>query len=389
MPDATVKVMHHLDADSLSRLIELLAARGYRTVGPVLRDGAIVYDAISSAADLPRGRTERQVPGGYRVVPREDDAWFGFAVGPHTWKKFLYPAEQTLWRAARGRNGFAILPDAAEPDRLAIVGIRPCDLAGLDRLDQVLLRGPFADSDYAARRAAAFLVAIQCAEPADSCFCASMGTGPRAERGFDLALTEILEGTRHYFTCEAGSEAGREVAAALGLPEAPEEERTASSRVSDRAAGRLRRSLDTAGLKERLQESPEHPHWDEVAGRCLACGSCTLVCPTCFCATVEDRTDLTGDHAERIRRWDSCFNGEFSYIHGGQVRGSGRSRYRQWLTHKLAHWVDQFGACGCVGCGRCITWCPAGIDITEEAKAIRRNPGSIRPPGGENAHENP
>jgi Fe-S oxidoreductase len=96
-----------------------------------------------------------------------------------------------------------------------------------------------------------------------------------------------------------------------------------------------------------------------------------MVCPTCFCTTVEDVSDVTGDHAERWRRWDSCFTLGFSYIHGGSIRNSGKARYRQWMTHKLASWIDQFGTSGCVGCGRCITWCPVGIDITEEARAIR------------------
>jgi ferredoxin len=98
-----------------------------------------------------------------------------------------------------------------------------------------------------------------------------------------------------------------------------------------------------------------------------------MACPTCFCTTVDDVTDLTGSQAVRSRRWDSCFSMDFSYIHGGSVRSSGASRYRQWLTHKLASWQDQFGASGCVGCGRCITWCPVGIDLTEEVEAIRQD----------------
>ena len=99
-----------------------------------------------------------------------------------------------------------------------------------------------------------------------------------------------------------------------------------------------------------------------------------MVCPTCFCTTVEDGTDLAGESAERTRRWDSCFTIDFSYVHGGSVRLRSRSRYRQWMTHKLATWIDQFGSSGCVGCGRCITWCPVAIDITEEVAAIRADP---------------
>jgi Fe-S-cluster-containing hydrogenase component 2 len=131
------------------------------------------------------------------------------------------------------------------------------------------------------------------------------------------------------------------------------------------------RSMDTTDIKELLYRNYDHPRWRNVASRCLTCANCTMVCPTCFCTTVEDVTDLTGNQAERWRKWDSCFTVDFSYIHGGSVRASPESRYRQWMTHKLATWIDQFGTSGCVGCGRCITWCPVAIDITEEVRAIR------------------
>jgi Fe-S-cluster-containing hydrogenase component 2 len=166
------------------------------------------------------------------------------------------------------------------------------------------------------------------------------------------------------------------VAEALATRPATGEERAAVGAAIARAAGSMGRSLETAGLKESLYRY-EDPHWDEVARRCLTCANCTMVCPTCFCASVEDVSDLAGVETERRRRWDSCFTMEFSYIHGGSVRTSAGARYRQWITHKLATWHDQFGRSGCVGCGRCITWCPVGIDITEEARAIRPS-GDVR-----------
>ena len=132
------------------------------------------------------------------------------------------------------------------------------------------------------------------------------------------------------------------------------------------------RTMDTTGIKELLYRNYEHPRWDNVADRCLTCANCTMVCPTCFCSTVEDTTDLTGDHAERWRLLGLLFhNGVLLYRAAAAVRKTARSRYRQWMTHKLATWIDQFGTSGCVGCGRCITWCPVAIDITEEVRAIR------------------
>jgi ferredoxin len=136
------------------------------------------------------------------------------------------------------------------------------------------------------------------------------------------------------------------------------------------AKARMGRQMPALDIRELLRESRESPHWADVAERCLTCGNCTMVCPTCFCTTTEDTTDLTGDHAERWQHWASCFELDFSYLHGGGVRLSGASRYRQWITHKLSTWHDQFGGSGCVGCGRCIAWCPVGIDITAEVARL-------------------
>jgi ferredoxin len=173
------------------------------------------------------------------------------------------------------------------------------------------------------------------------------------------------------FLVEIGSEVGADIARALPLRPATNADAKLAAEVSDRTAASMGRRLTTDGLKELLQGNAQHPRWREVAERCLACGNCTLVCPTCFCFAVDDVTDLAGRTAERVQRWDSCFTLGHSYIHGGSVRREISSRYRQWMTHKLAHWIDQYGVSGCVGCGRCITWCPVGIDITEEAAAIR------------------
>jgi ferredoxin len=210
-----------------------------------------------------------------------------------------------------------------------------------------------------------------------------MGTGPKAEAGYDLALTEILDGGPHRFTVEVGTERGAEVLAEVPTTPAQDPDRREADAAVDRAAGQMGREINTDGIKELLYRNYEHPRWDEVSERCLTCGNCTMVCPTCFCTTVEDVTDLAGAETERRREWDSCFTLDFSYVHGGSVRGSPRSRYRQWMTHKLATWFDQFGSSGCVGCGRCITWCPVAIDITEEAAAIRATDGASRNPAAE------
>lgn len=362
-----------ISVESLAQLIPSLERQGYQVLGPKVRDGAIVYETLEKLDDLPAGWTDEHAPGRYRLKQRKDRALFAYVVGPHSWKRFLHPPEVRLFEAEREGQGFRILNNgpSGDPPKYAFFGVRSCELAAIAIQDRVLLGDRYADPIYGRRRNGVFIVAVQCTHPSSSCFCTSMGTGPRAKGNFDLALTEVADGEGIHYIIEVGSEAGAEVLRELDAREASAEEVRRAEAAVEKAASLVTRRMDTTGIRELLYDSFDHTRWDDVARRCLSCANCTLVCPTCFCTTVEDTSDVTGIYAERWRRWDSCFVQSFSYIHGGSVRMSVQSRYRQWLTHKLAAWIDQFGTSGCVGCGRCITWCPAGIDITQEVAAIR------------------
>ena len=353
----------------LADLIGSLRADGFRVIGPTLRDETIVYDDIESINDLPAGWTDEQEAGHYRVRRRDDAALFGYNLGPHAWKRFLHPPVLKMWRAERTADGKTVTPTAEKADRYAFLAVRSCELHAIAIQDRVFLQGPYVDPHYQARREGAFIVAVNCGQAGGTCFCVSMNAGPKAKEGFDLCLTELLA-DEHEFLVEVGSERGAALLATIPHREAePQHTATAASAVAN-AESNMGRHMRTDDVRELLLANLQHPRWDDVAERCLTCGNCTMVCPTCFCTAVEDENDLTGA-AERKRRWDSCFTMDFSYIHGGSVRSSGKSRYRQWITHKLANWVDQFGTSGCVGCGRCVTWCPVGIDITAEVRAIR------------------
>lgn len=354
---------------AIESLIKILTFSGYRVVGPRIEQHAIVYDDIQSIEDLPQNWCDTQAPGLYQLSPipnQPNKKLFHYNVGPHSWKKFLFPPNSIL----------SPINNQAPPQKpLAILGARACELAAIAIQDRVFINEHYTDSNYQLRRKDLFVIAVQCTTLADTCFCSSMNTGPKLpppdNQQFDLALTELPDAS---YLLRVGSQRGQEIATSLFRQHPPqpashnqiESEHQAISHVESN----MKRSLPTENLKENLLKQLQNPHWDDVASRCLSCANCTMVCPTCFCSSVDEVHDLTDESIVRQRRWDSCFNPDFSHTSGAPVRNTIRSRYRQWVTHKLATWFDQFGSSGCVGCGRCITWCPVGIDLTAEVAKL-------------------
>ena len=381
-------IRYVVERSDFDRLLSALHDLDYAIVGPRIRDGAILCEEISGSEDLPVGWTDLQDGGTYRLRRREDEALFGYPVGPDSWKKFLFPPRVSLMKAQQEAGTVRIESQEPAPRRLAFLGVRSCDLHAIAVQDRVFVDGPYIDPIYQSQRRNLCLIAVNCGQAGGTCFCESMGTGPGVDRGFDLALTEVIEPGEHYFVVDVGSDLGASILGRIPHRLAGRAQLHAAEGVVDNTAAHMGRTMDATDLNGLLRRNYEHPRWDDVASRCLTCGNCTLVCPTCFCSSIEDTTDLTGQTAERSRRWESCFTLGHSYIHGGTVRSSPRSRYRQWMTHKLGTWWDQFGTSGCVGCGRCITWCPVAIDLTEEMAAIRATESSEIGSKGGNEHGN-
>jgi ferredoxin len=365
--------MKTIDKENLARLLRKLRDEGYTAIGPVLKDGAIVYSELKSIDDLPAGWTDEQDAGKYRIKRRKDNALFGYVISPQSWKKYFFPPRLKLWEAEKNGKNFDIKPLNGNPPKYAFIGVRSCELNAIFIQDKVFNNGSFTDSFYNNIRKNAFIVAVNCTHAAKTCFCVSMKTGPKAKSAFDLALTEVINEKEHFFTVETGSDKGEEIISELSAKESTESEISKAGKAIQNAEAKMGRQMDTTNIKELFYNNLESPQWNEIASRCLTCANCTLVCPTCFCWTVEDVTDLKGNHTERWRRWDSCFTLDYSKVAGGNFRTSSKARYRQWITHKLASWIGQFGTSGCVGCGRCISWCPVGIDITEEVKKLRNS----------------
>lgn len=356
-----------LARDRTQALVDALRAGGRHLVGPCVRDGAVVYEPLDDAAQLPHGLRDAQSPGCYRLEQQDTPRCFAWANGPQALKPLVFAPREQLWGSRRTEDGtLEFLASEVTAEATAVLGVRACDLAALALQDRHFLDGTHSDPGYRARRESLFLVAVHCTSPADTCFCASTGDGPRAEGGFDVALYETDDG----FVVTSGSLAGRALCSVLPLVELSQEVFAAANAEVEAAGESQRRSLPGQDLRVPLMARLEHPRWAEVAERCLSCGNCTAVCPTCFCHAEVERPDIDGRHSAHYRQWDSCFTEGHSRLSGFVVRPDTRTRYRQWLVHKLATWHDQYGRSGCVGCGRCVTWCPVGIDITEEARAL-------------------
>jgi sulfhydrogenase subunit beta (sulfur reductase) len=345
----------------------------YRMIGPKLLDGVVVLDEIDYD-DIPAGCSDKQKPGFYRASAERAPEIFSFSPGPHSFKAFLNPPVQQLFAFEMSKKGMTVDRTDASARPLAFFGARACDLAAIALLDKVFLDGPVQDGAYHLRRRDLFIVAVNCLSPGENCFCASMGTGPEVTHGFNIALTEIGDS----FLVETAGDAAVKVIGGIMYERAEDPEiEEKKSRLSACKAG-ITKTLKTGDLPGIIYRNMEHPRWEEIARRDLACGNCTMVCPTCFCNSSFDRlsvASISGNHGGysgvRVRSWDSCFSRNFARVHGGNFRPSRRARYRHWMTHKLAYWIEQFGAPGCVGCGRCITWCPAGIDLTHELEELR------------------
>ncbi|TPW18733.1 MAG: asrAH [Halothiobacillaceae bacterium] len=356
-----------LPRQRLQPLLDLLSYAGYTILGPQLRDGAIVYAELTSVTELPHGIRIEQTPGRYTVNKTNDDHYFAWANGAQALKPLTFAPRESLWQAQRNAAGllqFQEIKPQSQPT--AVFGVRACDLAALAIQERVFLASAVRDPYYAARRETLFLIAVNCSHPAATCFCASTGDGPTATTHYDIVLTELAEG----FILQVGSERAAQLIQPLQLLPPEDAHFFAAGRQHQEAVAAQSRSLPSRHLNETLFANLEHPYWEEIAAQCLACGNCTMVCPTCFCHSEQQQPQLDGSTTEQVREWDSCFTQGHSYIHGTTVRQSTQLRYRQWITHKLGSWHEQFGSSGCVGCGRCIAWCPVGIDITATVAAI-------------------
>lgn len=372
--EGAVATAYYMEHAALQGILKILKSRGYTIIGPKVHASAVVLDVLDSVDTLPLGWRDRQAPGVYAAGRTADIGLFQYTCGPHSWKRYLYPPHMRLFSVSL-ENGGIQLEQTGRPDlSYAFLGLRACDLKALAVLDRVLAEQGCPDPDYQALRRNLFTIAVNCLQPGGTCFCAAMGAGPRPDSDCDIVLHEICEPDQYRLIAEPGSPRGADLLSAVGCSPASMAAKVHVQLLSDAAAAKMKAIGELSDAGSLFGSRFDHPHWKTLEQRCLACGNCTLVCPTCFCHAIKESEFLEEGRAERHREWDSCFGKAFSYMHGGSIRTGIGSRYRQWICHKLSTWQEQFGTVGCVGCGRCRTWCPAGIDIVEEVRMLSTDP---------------
>jgi sulfhydrogenase subunit beta (sulfur reductase) len=361
---STISIQKHAFDTILIRLREA----GYQTIGPRVKNDTLVYEPFESLNQLPQGYITEQDAGRFRLTYTGHGRYFDLIPGAQSWKQFLFPPRLDLFTLQKNGKNWEMATPHQDTPSYAFIGVRACELAAIQIQDKAFLREDFTDPVYRARRGKVFILAVNCLHPAGTCFCASMETGPRVKEGFDLCLTELDD----VFLLTIGSELARELLADVPFELASAFLLSNAERGIEHASQEMGRTLDTGDLPEVILDNLDNPYWQEIAKRCLSCTNCTQVCPTCFCWDAVDQMNLSSTETRRERVWDSCFNPGYSYQAGGNTRPTISSRYRQWLSHKMGTWKQQYGTFGCVGCGRCITWCPAEIDLTREISALRK-----------------
>jgi ferredoxin len=345
-----------------------LREAGYQTIGPRVKNDTVVYEPVENLNQLPKGYITEQDAGRFRLIKSGHDRYFDLIPGAQSWKQFLFPPRIDLFSMQKKGKNWEITTPPDDIPSYALIGVRACELAAIQIQDKAFIREDFTDPIYRARREKVFILAVNCLHPAGTCFCVSMETGPRVKEGFDIDLTELDD----VFLLTIGSEVAREILADIPFEPASAFLLNKAAQGIENASRQMGRDLNTSDLPEMIMNNLDNPYWQEIAKRCLSCANCTQVCPTCFCWDAVDQMNINGTETHRERVWDSCFNPGYSYVVGGNTRPTISSRYRQWLSHKMGTWKQQYGTFGCVGCGRCITWCPAEIDLTKEISTLRK-----------------
>ena len=332
--------------DSFLKFIDALRSE-HRVFGPVKERNYVAFREISSSTDLfMEYQTTMLSPG----------------------KMFIYKPREDILKF-RMEAPVSIEEITPTIEKQVIVGIHPCDINAILYLDKTFL-GVFPDPFYKARRENTILIGLNCMQVSENCFCSSVGAGPflKAQAGYDMILTDFGED----YLVEIKHSKASELFTIKGKEAGPDEWRVKSEK-EETVLKSFKKVIDIDGLDDLFMKNLDHPVWTTTADeRCLSCSNCVMVCPTCFCYDIVDETSMDLKGVRRIRQLDACQDLRFAEVHAGNFRLRRASRLRQFVIHNL-NYTNQYGVIKTVGCGRCITWCPTKIDLTEMAKEIQRS----------------
>jgi len=282
-------------------------------------------------------------------------------------KEVFFPQSEVMFRYERiGKRNQVTSMENVKRERV-ILGARPCDIQAISMIDEVFLGREYADVYFLHKRNFTTIIGMACDQPLSTCFCSSTGGNPFTRKGSDLFFIDLGEA----YLVELLTEKGMAFHKKKFFKEASSEDLTFAQKIEEKASKKTDSSIPIDGIEKRLDQIVESPFWDQIHEKCIGCGVCTFLCPTCHCFDIADE-DLNRK-GQRVRNWDSCLSNLYSQeTSGHNPRPTGRERTRQRLMHKFNYFPKNFGRIACVGCGRCILYCPANFDIRQVIKEIQK-----------------
>ncbi|MDR3669671.1 MAG: 4Fe-4S dicluster domain-containing protein [Holophaga sp.] len=324
--------MYQLSSASLDLLFAALTADGRRILAPTDRDGRSELNPVNTPADVAKDYVQTALSAKETVFPKVEQL-LSYSLSP-------------------GQVDLVDAKPKAEPT--VVFGIRPCEASAFKALDAVF-NWDYRDTFFNARLEQLAVIGMSCTRKDDACFCTSVGGGPGSAKGSDILLTPTASG----YLAEVLTDKGRAIQAL-----APELFQPADS--ADKAAqlADLPAAFDQPALSAKLPAMFDSPLWSEQALRCVGCGACAFVCPTCVCFDIQEEADKSG--GRRLRAWDSCGYHMFTlHASGHNPRDTQGARWRQRIYHKFSYYPERYATLGCVGCGKCTRACPVDMNLKE------------------------
>jgi sulfhydrogenase subunit beta (sulfur reductase) len=303
------------------------------------------------------------VPLGKDVEP-----FFAYLNSKNAPKNVFFPHTETMMKYTRTPKGMVLSAEENKADAAVLFGVRPCDARSFALLDMLFDQDKYKDEYYINKRNNTTVIALACVQPPyATCFCTSVDGEPVDDKGADILLTDIGGN----YLVEFVTPKGEKLAKYFGDGKADAAADAKKKEVAEKAKQAISSKIPAHEVKPILDKNFEHPFWATVHGKCLACGTCTYMCPTCHCFDISD--EAKGSDGVRIRSWDSCMFPLFTKeTSGHNPRLSQKERWRQRVMHKFKYYVDNFGAIACVGCGRCVMSCPVNLDIRKVIEDISK-----------------